>query len=816
MSLLDDLRNQADSQRASEEEKAARRAEREQFYQEKMLPRMIKAYQFFKEFADHLNYIKMETIVNYPLLPGGVPQPLRQEGYKVQIDSSKAIKKIDFTMEGVLEEPVEFEIEGKDPVFNHRERIKSYSFRHDYKERRDADQYIQSAQFILQGPLPLKIMVEADVDTSEFKLTVRNFSGPGFSKYNLKFDEFDDDFLDKIGKFVLRKEEVLVGRKEELSEEARKKLRDRMIVEARIRQQELLEAEQRRKAEEEAQREKSAKEQLKRAVNTTVSQGKESLKDMFTKLKKQAGFDSTPGQNSIPAPATPKAPVPPAAPKPTAQQAPVPPAAPKLTAQQAPVASATPAQTTQKVPVVPPVATKPAKQPEVPSTPAAAAAKQQVPITPKTVAPDTNKQASSAAPSTHNPFLTLGRTIGHKVKDVTASSGKSEADTQEYVMPAKVKFAAPDPKRHAQSSISVKSNPFLKPEDLEEVPASTTSVDDSDKQEKPVLKPGELNTELVADLTKSQPDQVQEDQQQEENSSTSPEASTAPAENPFLKPAAMNSGLSTSTSPAQNASNPGKDSSSGSQASVTPKPKPVLNRTEPDAGVTASRPAQKQQAAISEGKQSPVAPASTSSTQKPALQQGSTVQEAAETELSLNTGELALEAINEDSPATEVNKSAESTQEPVPVQEAGEADLSINTGELALEGIKQDSPSAETDESAVTTQNPSLEQELIEADLALKAAQLSLEDEKEDASPVMTNESAVTTQNPAIKQEQLKDLPDAKEVAEKEQQPPHQALSLEPTANTTEDLSSDLDDIDIDLSANVTPPQNDEGPEQKS
>ena len=230
MGLLDDLRNQADSQRASEDEEANRKANREQYYLDKIQPRLIKTYQFFNELVEHLNYIKMETIVNYPFQPGGAPQPLRQEGYKVVIDSSKAIKKIDFSMEGVLEEPVEFEVFGRDAVSNHSDRIKQYAFRHECKVRRDAEQYIQSAKFILEGPLPLKVTVEADIPASKIKVTIRNFIEPGFSSKALTVEEFNDEFLDKIGKFVLRQEPILFGNAEELSEEAKKQLRDRMIV----------------------------------------------------------------------------------------------------------------------------------------------------------------------------------------------------------------------------------------------------------------------------------------------------------------------------------------------------------------------------------------------------------------------------------------------------------------------------------------------------------------------------------------------------------------------------------------------------------
>ena len=108
MSLLDDLRNQAEGQRVAEQEDAARSGQREQYYSEQMLPRMVKAYQFFKELTEHLNYIKLDTMVEYPLYANGGTHPMRQEGYAVLIDSSKELKQIDVTFQCVLDDPISF------------------------------------------------------------------------------------------------------------------------------------------------------------------------------------------------------------------------------------------------------------------------------------------------------------------------------------------------------------------------------------------------------------------------------------------------------------------------------------------------------------------------------------------------------------------------------------------------------------------------------------------------------------------------------------------------------------------------------------
>ena len=292
MGLLDDLRNQADSKREVEEADALRQAGLEAYYVESMQPRMVKAYQFFTEFVNHLNYIKQETFADYPLLPKGEPLRLQQQDYTVVIDSSKALKKINFSMLCVLDTPREFELFGKEVVLSHAERIERYSFKHERKNRKNANMGLESAKFILEGPLPLSVQVFADVASSKIKLDLRNFNEPGFTKYTLTAEQFDDAFLDRLGTFILRQENVLFGG-EEISEDAKKVLRDKIIVEKRIREEEMREAEERIKAEEEALKQRPAKEPFKRAVNTKMAKNKDKLKEMFNKLKEQAGFDKS-------------------------------------------------------------------------------------------------------------------------------------------------------------------------------------------------------------------------------------------------------------------------------------------------------------------------------------------------------------------------------------------------------------------------------------------------------------------------------------------------------------------------------------------
>ncbi len=304
MGLLDDLKSQADTQREGEQADEARLAERERVYREDIQPRMVTAYQFFIKMVEQLNYLKMETRVDYPLLPEGKMCTLLQDDYKVVIDSSKNLKQIDLNFQCSLDKPLDFEIIGKDAVLSHCDRLDRYYFKYERKIKKDGRLEIESARFRIEGPLPMKVALRVDVDKGVIMLVLRNFTDPGVSQYVLKPEQLDEAFQERLGKFVLRQETSLF--EHAISDDAREMLRKKIQAEQVLREQELKEAEERIKAEEAAEKENSKKEQFKKAVNTVVSENKEKLKKavdeqvndkkeklkaMFNKLKDQAGFN---------------------------------------------------------------------------------------------------------------------------------------------------------------------------------------------------------------------------------------------------------------------------------------------------------------------------------------------------------------------------------------------------------------------------------------------------------------------------------------------------------------------------------------------
>lgn len=289
MGVLDDLRTQAQGQREQEESDAAEAARREQFYRDEILPRMTKAYQYFMEMVEHLNYVNHSVPVEYPFWPEGKPATLRQGEYLVVIDSSQAVKRIDVNFQATLDKPLEFEIQGREGVLRHIDRLERYHINFECRKHKDTNLDLIGGTFKIEGPLSLKLVIHADVPNGAIQLAFRNFSNPGVSRYTVQPNEFDDTFLDRLGEYMLRKVDKLFTTA--MDDSAREAIRRKLQEEQALRDQEMREAEERLQAEEAERLANSRKEQLKNTVLKTVDGNKEKLKGLFNKLKPQSELD---------------------------------------------------------------------------------------------------------------------------------------------------------------------------------------------------------------------------------------------------------------------------------------------------------------------------------------------------------------------------------------------------------------------------------------------------------------------------------------------------------------------------------------------
>jgi len=312
MGILDDLKSQAEQKNKPAGEQLSA-ADAEEFYRAHIKQRMLMANDFLTQLVNQLNEIKLVIKAEYPFKPEGKTVTLLQQGYKAYSDHITDPRQITLGFTCILANPSTYDVRGRAPALAQGELLERYQFKYEKLEARDQNRMVIGARFKLQGPLQVRCVLQFDEAKQIIKLLLTNIVGPGTSQYNLKPEQLDEAFLDRLGKYLLRKEANLF--QEEISDYAKALLRTKLQQEQQQREAELRAVEEQRKAEEAVRKQNSTTGQLKKAVSQSVAENKEKLKkvmeeqvrekgeklkNMFNKLKNRAGSETVPEQAPVP------------------------------------------------------------------------------------------------------------------------------------------------------------------------------------------------------------------------------------------------------------------------------------------------------------------------------------------------------------------------------------------------------------------------------------------------------------------------------------------------------------------------------------
>lgn len=241
MGILDDLKNQTKAQKEALLNEQQRQTELLKHYQKNIHPKMMKLYTFLNEFVQHLNYIDTTTTSFYPITPDGKAQSFNQSGYKITIDSTSAVKDMNLRFNCSLQTPLIFELEHSERILSYTDALNSYKIAFDRTDTKNSNYDLISAKFKVLGPIPVNIIFQADIEACKINMLLHNVDKPGTAKHILSAEHITDEFLDGLGKYILRNNPDFF--KLDIAEEDKEKIRQKIKDDLKMRQQELEESE---------------------------------------------------------------------------------------------------------------------------------------------------------------------------------------------------------------------------------------------------------------------------------------------------------------------------------------------------------------------------------------------------------------------------------------------------------------------------------------------------------------------------------------------------------------------------------------------
>jgi hypothetical protein len=204
MSLLDDLKRQADSvlvkQRTTEENR-----------DEKLKAshaRMKSALQYWVEFFKALNIVTPDVRRNFYVDGTAQLVNLLQGDYDVNsrrltVAHIDYIDSIELRFRCVSDEKLTVEKDSNALVKQFQEHLWLHGLKFELREIRKEGAYVERGIFTLFAEVTVRLTFAADTENSQVRLTVRNLERLGEYTYVYDEDEFGAELLEEIGKAIL-------------------------------------------------------------------------------------------------------------------------------------------------------------------------------------------------------------------------------------------------------------------------------------------------------------------------------------------------------------------------------------------------------------------------------------------------------------------------------------------------------------------------------------------------------------------------------------------------------------------------------------
>lgn len=237
MSLLEQLRQEAEQRRQIEAALQREQERKNRYYREAILPKMIETYNYLDELVKTINYLDRDIRADYRL-PGVCEfNGLRQSNYRLSVDSTAAMKRITLSFECKGESESHLTVSGDRLIEQQVSQLLAYKLVFSQKLNTDTEDRRKETTFTIKHYVPVAMIVEANEENSVITVRVHNLPSLGVSRQTFKPEQFSFDFIDRLGRFVLRMDDKFL--RQEISPEKLKEIRRKLIREEKRRAREL-------------------------------------------------------------------------------------------------------------------------------------------------------------------------------------------------------------------------------------------------------------------------------------------------------------------------------------------------------------------------------------------------------------------------------------------------------------------------------------------------------------------------------------------------------------------------------------------------
>lgn len=208
-SLIEELRKGAQQTSGNQPDKLRRRELHGKAVTSLLAPSLAKIHQYLSEFKQHLATLDPDTNVNFSLREFGKLTDLQQTHYQLR-SGDDPLKSVVFAAELVGQAPAklgfQYANEASDLIGSLKEEglvVREHSVRKEGTSE-------QTILMEIEAKIPVEMKFEFNSSQQVIDLTVVNFEELGERRHTFGVNDINDEMLDELGKYILRRENTLL------------------------------------------------------------------------------------------------------------------------------------------------------------------------------------------------------------------------------------------------------------------------------------------------------------------------------------------------------------------------------------------------------------------------------------------------------------------------------------------------------------------------------------------------------------------------------------------------------------------------------
>jgi hypothetical protein len=226
--LLDELEHEAQKLRASSDDAAKLKAEREEIFRTKLDPTMIALNEYLNKLVASLKVLQPRKQLRYTLIGYGEIVGYIEHEYELQVTQQPDSKEITLSYPCLIanEECPTVEVQGATKVATVAGAFQRFHLGGLMDPKKDVTNQIVSAKFKAKGRITMSATFSADADSAVIKMQFVNFDSLGAATKSVAPAQLNEELFDDIGRYLTHEPNGLF--REALSDSYRNQLRTKV------------------------------------------------------------------------------------------------------------------------------------------------------------------------------------------------------------------------------------------------------------------------------------------------------------------------------------------------------------------------------------------------------------------------------------------------------------------------------------------------------------------------------------------------------------------------------------------------------------